>query len=64
LFAVFVKHCDVVSRVTFWGVTDADSWLNYWPIKGRTAYPLLFNRDCHPKPAFNAILQIPGASVP
>jgi endo-1,4-beta-xylanase len=64
LFAVFVKHRDVVSRVTFWGVTDADSWLNFWPIKGRTAYPLLFNRDGQPKPAFNAIRQIAGAALP
>ena len=64
LFAVFVKHHDVVSRVTFWGVTDADSWLNFWPIKGRKAYPLPFNRDGRPKPAFNAILQTAGAAVP
>ena len=64
LFAVFVKHHDVVSRVTFWGVTDGDSWLNNWPVKGRTAYPLLFNRDCQPKPAFNAILQIAGTARP
>jgi endo-1,4-beta-xylanase len=57
LFAVFVKHHDRVSRVTFWGVTDGDSWLNNWPVKGRTAYPLLFNRDGKPKPAFNAVIQ-------
>jgi endo-1,4-beta-xylanase len=64
LFAVFIKHHDVVGRVTFWGVSDGDSWLNNWPVKGRTAYPLLFNRDCQPKPAFNAILQLAGAAVP
>jgi endo-1,4-beta-xylanase len=57
LFAVFVKHHDVVSRVTFWGVTDGDSWLNNWPVKGRTAYPLLFDRNYQPKPAFNAVIQ-------
>ena len=57
LFAVLVKHHDVVSRVTFWGVTDGDSWLNNWPVKGRTAYPLLFDRNCQPKPAFNAVIQ-------
>jgi endo-1,4-beta-xylanase len=62
LFRVFVKHHNVVSRVTFWGVTDGDSWLNNWPVKGRTAYPLLFNREGQPKPAFNAVLQIPGLS--
>ena len=57
LFAVFVKHHDTVSRVTFWGVTDGNSWLNNWPVKGRTAYPLLFDRNCQPKPAFNAVIQ-------
>ena len=44
LFAVFLKHRDVVDRVTFWGVADGDSWLNNWPVRGRTSYPLLFDR--------------------
>ena len=55
LFSVFTKHHDAIARVTFWGVTDADSWLNNWPIRGRTNYPTLFDRDGHPKPAFAAI---------
>ena len=57
LFRVFLKHSDVIDRVTFWGVTDADSWLNNWPVKGRTSYPLLFDRSGRPKPAFEAVLQ-------
>jgi endo-1,4-beta-xylanase len=57
LFSVFLKHRDSISRVTFWGVTDANSWLNDWPIPGRTAYPLLFDRDGKPKPAFSAVLK-------
>jgi endo-1,4-beta-xylanase len=57
LFAVLVKHWKDVNRVTFWGVTDADSWLNNWPVKGRTAYPLLFDRNYQPKPAFAAVIQ-------
>lgn len=56
LFDVFVKHRQQITRVTFWGVTDGDSWLNNWPIRGRTSYPLLFDRDCHPKPAFDSVL--------
>ena len=55
LFKLFLKHKDKVSRVTFWGVNDAQSWLNDWPIKGRTNYPLLFDRDFAPKPAFFAV---------
>ncbi|MFB9864230.1 endo-1,4-beta-xylanase [Rufibacter immobilis] len=57
LFALFHKHRDKISRVTFWGVTDADSWLNDWPIKGRTSYPMIFDRNYQPKPAFQAIIQ-------
>ena len=57
LFALFHKHRDVIDRTTLWGVTDADSWLNDWPIRGRTSYPLLFNRDYQPKPALQAVVQ-------
>ena len=57
LFAVFMKHRDVVARVTFWGVTDGGSWLNNWPVKGRTNYPLLFDRGGQPKPAFHAVVR-------
>jgi endo-1,4-beta-xylanase len=57
LFGVYVKHRDVVTRVTFWGVTDRNSWLNDWPVRGRTSYPLLFDRSGRPKPAFDAVIQ-------
>ena len=57
LFAVYLKHSDVVTRVTFWGVTDDDSWLNGWPVAGRTSYPLLFDRAGKPKPAFDKVLE-------
>jgi endo-1,4-beta-xylanase len=57
LFAVYWKHRDVVNRVTLWGVTDAQSWLNNWPVKGRASYPLLFDRNGQPKPAFQAVLR-------
>jgi len=57
LFALFHKHRDVIDRITLWGVTDSDSWLNDWPIRGRTSYPLLFDRNYQPKPAFQAVVQ-------
>jgi endo-1,4-beta-xylanase len=64
LFGVFLKHRGVLTRVTFWGVTDASSWLNNWPVRGRTNYPLLFNRDGRPKPAFEAVIKVAcGASA-
>jgi endo-1,4-beta-xylanase len=54
LFQVYVKHRRDISRVTFWGVTDGDSWLNG---PGRVNYPLLFDRAGQPKPAFQAVLE-------
>ena len=57
LFKVFVANRDKITRVTFWGVTDAQSWLNDWPVRGRTSYPLLVGRDYQPKPAFAAVIE-------
>jgi endo-1,4-beta-xylanase len=57
LFTVFVAHRNDISRVTFWGVTDANSWLNNWPVPGRSSYPLLFDRNGQPKPAFDAVIK-------
>jgi endo-1,4-beta-xylanase len=56
LFGVFLKHRGVIGHVTFWGVTDAQSWLNNHPLRGRTNYPLLFDREGNPKPAYYAVL--------
>jgi endo-1,4-beta-xylanase len=58
LFSEFIRHRKQITRVTFWGVTDANSWLNSWPVRGRTDYPLLFNRQCQPKPAFDAVIAV------
>jgi endo-1,4-beta-xylanase len=56
LFAVYEKHRDIIDRVTFWGVTDATSWLDDFPARGRTNHPLLFDRQGRPKPAFDAVV--------
>ena len=58
IFNLFVKHSDKINRVTFWGVMDKHSWLNDWPIKGRTNYPLLFDRDYQPKVAYESLLGV------
>ena len=57
LFDVFIQHRSVMGRVTFWGVTDGDTWLNDFPTRGRTNWPLLFDRQGKPKPAFDAVIQ-------
>ncbi|WP_223270337.1 endo-1,4-beta-xylanase [Colwellia sp. C1TZA3] len=49
LFAIFNRHQDVIKRVTFWGVSDAQTWRNDWPMTGRSDYPLLFDRQLKTK---------------
>ena len=57
LFRLLLKHREAVSRVTFWGLHDGYSWKNGWPIPGRTNYPLLFDRNYQPKPAYYAVIR-------
>ncbi len=56
IFQLFIKHSDKISRVTFWGVMDKHSWLNNFPIKGRTNYPLLFDRNYQAKEAHKSLI--------
>jgi endo-1,4-beta-xylanase len=58
VFRVYVQHRDVIDRITFWGVADHDSWLNGWPVRGRTNYPLLFDRQNKPKPAYDRVMAL------
>lgn len=58
LFKILIKHRDKVDRVTFWGMSDDASWLNDFPIKGRTNYPLLFDRQQQPKSAYFRLLDL------
>jgi endo-1,4-beta-xylanase len=55
---IFLIHSDKISRVTFWGVHDAQSWKNNWPMRGRTDYPLLFDRDNQPKPVIAELISL------
>ena len=53
-FRVLLAHRDDIMRVTFWGVSDGDSWLN----RGRVNHPLLWDRQRQPKPAFDEVAKV------
>ena len=57
LFKVYREYSDVIDNVTTWGVADDYTWLNYWPVRGRTNYPLLFYADHRPKPFVQEIIE-------
>jgi endo-1,4-beta-xylanase len=57
LFEIYSRHRSQISRITFWGVSDGMSWLNNWPVRGRTNYPLLFDRNYKAKSVVKKIIK-------
>lgn len=55
MFRVFLKHSQDIKLVTFWGVTDRDSWRRF-------GTPLLFDGGGNLKPAFEAVVKTVGAA--
>jgi len=51
-FRLFRKHKKNISAITFWNISDRNSWLDNFPVRGRKDYPLLFDKDLKPKKAF------------
>ena len=49
LFKILRRHKDVIKNVTFWNLSDKDSWL------GENNYPLPFDKEYKPKPVYRTI---------
>ena len=49
LFKTLRKHKDVIDVVTFWNLSDRDSWV------GTSNYPLLFDKDLKPKKSYYVV---------
>ncbi len=58
IFKIINRHRDQISRVTFWGVDDGTSWLNGFPVPGRTNYPLFFDRQYKAKPIMKKVIDL------
>ncbi|MCY0878715.1 MAG: endo-1,4-beta-xylanase [Firmicutes bacterium] len=56
-FRLFKRYAEVIDSVTFWGIADDRTWLDNFPVRGRKDWPLLFDTDHRPKPAFYAIME-------
>jgi endo-1,4-beta-xylanase len=57
-FNLFMKYRTAISGVTFWNISDRDSWLDNFPVEGRKDYPLLFDKNLQPKPVYWEVLKI------
>jgi endo-1,4-beta-xylanase len=58
IFEILLRYRRSVERVTFWGLHDGISWKNDFPVRGRTNYPLLFDRSMRPKPAYDRLIRL------
>ncbi|MFC1643142.1 endo-1,4-beta-xylanase [Myxococcota bacterium] len=54
-FDMFRRHSDVITSVTLWGIADDNTWLSEFS-SGRQDFPLLFDAQQQPKPAFWAVV--------
>jgi endo-1,4-beta-xylanase len=54
-FELFRAHRDVITGVTLWGIADDNTWLSEFS-SGRKDFPLLFDTNHEPKPAFSAVV--------
>jgi endo-1,4-beta-xylanase len=54
-FDMFREHSDVISSVTTWGIVDSNTWLSEFESM-RDDFPLLFDGNLQPKPAFWAVV--------
>ena len=57
-FKMLMANKEHVLRVNFWCLNDANSWRNSFPIKGRSDYATLFDRQNQPKPAVQKLIQL------
>ena len=67
LFELFLKYRETIARVSTWGTFDGESWKNNFPVRGRTNYPLLFDRELKPKAAYAGLVALkrpPGRAEP
>ncbi|MFC3300388.1 HYR domain-containing protein [Arthrobacter agilis] len=56
LFAMLTEHGDAVESVTFWGISNARTWLRTWPMARPWEQPLPFDDDLQVTPAYWGIV--------
>lgn len=57
-YKMLIPHHKDILRVNFWCLNDANSWRNDFPIKGRTDYATLFDRQNQLKPFVQRLIEL------
>lgn len=56
VFRILRDYKNVITGVTFWGVSDKRTWLDDYPVRGRKNYPLLFDQNLQPKKVYYEVI--------
>lgn len=57
-YKMLITHRKDIMRVNFWCLNDGNSWRNDFPIKGRTDYATLFDRQNQPKSFIPRLIEL------
>ena len=57
-YQMLLRHHQDILRVNFWCLNDGNSWRNDFPVKGRTDYATLFDRQNNPKPFIKQLIKL------
>ncbi len=57
-YKMLLTHKETVNRVSFWCFNDANSWRNDFPIRGRSDYATLFDRNSQPKRTIQKLIDL------
>lgn len=55
IFKIFKEYKDVITGVTFWGVSDEYTWLDFFPVFKRKNWPFIFDEKGEPKGSYKRI---------
>ncbi len=56
IFTVFREYKEIITSVTFWGISDRYTWKDNFPVRGRKDWPMLFDVNGQPKTSFDKIV--------
>jgi len=57
IFNIFRENKKNLTGITFWNISDKYTWLDYFPVRGRKNFPLLFDQELKPKKAYWEVIK-------
>lgn len=56
MFHLFEEYSDIIKLVSFWSLSDAETWRNQCPVENRKDWPSLFDMNDQPKSIYYELI--------